>query len=146
MDDCPMLANPGGCDLCGAALTGKRTRWCSDRCSREFAFNHYWSNARREAKRRARYRCKTCGRGPRDHRRPKAAEFPDRRSYLAAHAEWKAAVKAVRLEVNHVVPRNGGGYGPGCWHHQSNLEVLCVDCHRKVTAAQRRARIQSPDS
>lgn len=45
-----------------------------------------------------------------------------------------------RLEVNHIVPRNGGGYGFGCWHHHSNLETLCHDCHVVVTREQRVAR------
>ena len=43
-------------------------------------------------------------------------------------------------EVNHITPRNGKGYGNGCWNHQDNLEVLCHDCHVKVTMWQGRAR------
>lgn len=41
-----------------------------------------------------------------------------------------------RLEVNHIEPRVGQGYGWGCWNHQDNLETLCHDCHVKVTKAQ----------
>lgn len=37
------------------------------------------------------------------------------------------------LEVNHIVPRMGAGYGIGCWNHQENLEVLCRGCHVVVT-------------
>ena len=40
-------------------------------------------------------------------------------------------------EVNHIVPRSGGGYGPGCHHHQDNLEPLCRQGHLAVTAEQR---------
>jgi hypothetical protein len=43
----------------------------------------------------------------------------------------------VRLEVNHIVPRNGAGYGFGCWNHQDNLETLCHGHHVEVTNAQR---------
>lgn len=45
-----------------------------------------------------------------------------------------------RLEVNHIVPRVGGGYGWGCWNHLENLETLCHDCHVVVTNTQRATR------
>lgn len=44
------------------------------------------------------------------------------------------------LEVNHIDPRVGRGYGSGCWNHLENLETLCHDCHVTVTNAQRAAR------
>ena len=33
------------------------------------------------------------------------------------------------LEVNHIIPLLGRGYGPGCAHHLDNLETLCKPCH-----------------
>jgi hypothetical protein len=49
--------------------------------------------------------------------------------------------------VNHITPRNGDGYGPGCHHHLDadahgvgGLEVLCRAHHREVTSAQARER------
>lgn len=42
--------------------------------------------------------------------------------------------------MNHIVPRNGAGYGWGCHHHQTNLQTLCHSCHVKVTNAQAAAR------
>ncbi len=45
-----------------------------------------------------------------------------------------------RLEVNHIEPRNGAGYGNGCWHHQSGLETLCHRHHVEETNRQRAAR------
>lgn len=45
-----------------------------------------------------------------------------------------------RIEVNHIEPLIGAGYGPSCSHHQSNLELLCATCHREVTALQRAQR------
>lgn len=44
------------------------------------------------------------------------------------------------LEVNHIEPRVGRGYGWGCHNHLSNLETLCHDCHLVVTAQQRAER------
>jgi 5-methylcytosine-specific restriction endonuclease McrA len=44
------------------------------------------------------------------------------------------------MEVNHISPLNGSGYGMGCKHHQDNLETLCMACHSAVTAAQAAAR------
>ena len=43
-------------------------------------------------------------------------------------------------EVNHIEPRNGAGYGPGCHHHQANLETLCHACHVLETTRQIRER------
>jgi len=43
-------------------------------------------------------------------------------------------------EVNHIVPRNGAGYGSGCWHHLDGLETLCHSCHVAVTNEQARER------
>lgn len=105
----PYADEPDACDLCGAVLTGRRRRWCSKGCAWRFTVNHRWTQARREARRRDGYRCRTCS-------------------------------SAVRLEVNHIVPRNGAGYGWGCHHHLSNLETLCHACHVKVTNAQAASR------
>lgn len=45
-----------------------------------------------------------------------------------------------RIEVNHIEPLVGAGYGPSCSHHQTNLELLCTTCHREVTSQQRSQR------
>ena len=44
------------------------------------------------------------------------------------------------LEVNHIQPVVGKGYGRSCRNHQENIEVLCRKCHAKVTRHQVRAR------
>ena len=73
------------------------------------------------------------------------------------HDWWVARREAIRrgdhkcarcgsreqLEVNHITPRNGMGYGDGCCHHQDKLEVLCHGCHAVVTAKQAAARAKS---
>ncbi len=42
------------------------------------------------------------------------------------------------IEVNHIDPRRGKGYGTGCWNHQDNLETLCSVHHQEETNRQRR--------
>lgn len=106
---------PGTCGACGKPLEGRHRWFCptprgkayspGESCRARYAVNHFWSEARAEALRRAGGRCVKCG---------EPAE-----------------------EVNHIVPRNGRGYGPGCCHHQGNLEPLCHQGHLDVTAAQR---------
>jgi 5-methylcytosine-specific restriction endonuclease McrA len=111
----PHHATPGVCDRCGAELTGRRRRWCSKACENEWAAEHYWNAARNAAKRRDGQRCVREGCG-------------------LTHT----------LEVNHIVPREGQGYGWGCHNHLSNLETLCHDHHVAVTNGQRAARRPQP--
>lgn len=111
----PFAGVAGRCDLCGRELKGKQRVWCGKRCANAYRAQHHWTLARAAAKRRDGYRCRHCGTG---------RENP-----------------TANLEVNHVVPRLGQGYGWGCWHHLDNLESLCRACHRKVTNAQRAQRL-----
>ena len=53
--------------------------------------------------------------------------------------QWESLRQSCSLEVNHRVPRRGGGYHAGCHHHLEGLETLCHRCHAEVTAAQQRA-------
>lgn len=103
---------PGVCDLCGSRLTGRQQRWCGRGCSVKWLQQHRWSWARREAKKRDRHRCTREG-----------------------------CQETERLEVNHITPRLGQGYGTGCWNHLGGLETLCHRHHLEVTAQQRRERL-----
>jgi len=110
----------GECVWCAGALPGRRLRWCGKPCIDAYQLNHEWSAARLHAVIRASFRpaegwtvwtyCDQCG---------KRTSAP---------------------EVNHVDPRRGRGYDPGCWNHQTNLQVLCHACHVAETNQQRRAR------
>jgi 5-methylcytosine-specific restriction endonuclease McrA len=44
-----------------------------------------------------------------------------------------------KLEVNHIKPCLGKHGKKGCWHHISNLETLCHECHLVVTSEQRKS-------
>jgi 5-methylcytosine-specific restriction endonuclease McrA len=123
------LANPSGegCAWCGAALPKRRRTWCSDRCSGAFWTNHWWTLARRAAKKRDRYRCTRCG-----ERAPKR-NSPD----------WRLLRKTKRVEVNHIVQARGAHVRLSCLHHLTNLETLCVTCHKEQTKRQAAARRQA---
>lgn len=120
---CPLsiwTGEPGRCQWCNEPLAQTRRRtWCSEKCGRAWQREHIWRFARSAAKRRSRYRC--------------------------TRPECTAARRD--CEVNHLEPRAGKGYGPGCHHHllpdltgRGGLEVLCHAHHAEVTSAQATAR------
>lgn len=159
----------GHCDRCGKKLEGRRKRWCSDECSAwawgEFSRQHDWNSARQAALARDGHKCVRCGSDgspPKDEwdKLPKRPRLPENwrdmpeEAHKEHHRLCRAAEKAenglvarFQLEVNHIVPRNGGGYGRGCHHHLDNLETLCAPCHDLVTSEQvRRRKIASEGS
>jgi hypothetical protein len=50
------------------------------------------------------------------------------------------------LEVNHKEQVWGKHGVAGCHHHVDGLETLCRPCHKKVTAAQRKRKVDVPQS
>jgi hypothetical protein len=83
--------------------------------------------ARQAAKRRDRRCCVRCGHAP--AKRPSGD--------AAALRLWRAGRRKDRLEVNHRVPCEGRHASLSCFHHQNNLETLCVSCHAVHTRALR---------
>lgn len=122
--DCPEVVErqKGLCWRCGAELPARRQHWCSDACGEWWAANHHWGTARFAAMKRDDYQCVKCG------------AIGDRPWWFGQ----QQTMFPVKLEVNHIEPRRGRGYGNGCWNHQSGLETLCHECHLAVTAEQRR--------
>lgn len=119
----------GTCGACGAPLVGRNHWFCPSpyrtrdhtSCRDRYMENHRWGEARSAAIRRDKSVCRRCG-GPAEASRIKPYPWePD---------TWPP-------EVNHIVPRNGQGYGIGCHNHQDNLATLCHACHLVVTAEQR---------
>jgi hypothetical protein len=133
----------GRCVWCGDALKHGREMWCSTDCYRGFAENHFWAEARAAARARDGFTCVRCVGLP-FLRQPTRREFGwDYRAFDFALTEFDQEVRRRELEVNHIAPRNGKGYKPGCHHHLTNLETLCHLHHVGETAVQRHQRTSS---
>lgn len=104
----------GKCELCGNPLPPRHTRWCSKKC-----VNYFWKVV--------------LDNHDWTHAR-KAAKKHDKKCVECGSDE--------NLEVNHIKPLNGKGYGPSCSHHLQNLQVLCKPHHQVKTNQQRKARKQ----
>ena len=120
----------GTCGACGVEMPigGRRLWCCSPECTRRYQVNHFWGYARREAIRQAGGRCRMCW--PVGHH-----------GVVLASGAVAPLAAPVALEVNHIEPRRGRGYGNGCHHHQANLEPLCRPHHLGVTRLQRGRRV-----
>ena len=122
----PDIVDERLCRECGEFSGGRRSFYCSRECRDTFDADHFWGTARLAALSRA--SIWSIGRG--DHRgltRPPLG-------YVCARCEGFKA-----WEVNHIEPVNGDRQHFSCRHHQTNLEVLCHQCHLIVTAEQRAA-------
>ena len=127
----------GKCRACGTDLPAVRSSWCGSLCRYLYERNHYWSIARHAAIIRD-GGCLRCG-------------WKDDQPDCTMHGQyylWSRAVLTGKspgnwLEVNHITPRNGAGYGTGCHHNQENLETLCHRHHVKVTRRQRLDRVRA---
>lgn len=131
----------GRCAWCGDELPKRRRTWCSDRCADTFWNNHWWSLARRAARRRDKYACTRCGK--KAPKRPSRARFPKEAEYKAAMRSYRKARKVERLEVNHIEQALGRHRQLSCIHHLANLETLCGDCHKVHTAELRSAAVRA---
>jgi 5-methylcytosine-specific restriction endonuclease McrA len=122
--DCTLARDPRGdtkghCWWCGEPLSKYARKWCGTggSCERAWWRNHSWTEARVEALRRS-----------------SGIPYDFALAYFWARCDQCDSQES--LEVNHVEPRVGRGYAAGCWNHQSNLQVLCHNCHVKETKRQ----------
>lgn len=128
---CDLLdTRPGYCGWCSKKLTGRQTKWCSRHCNRMFVANHRWTQARATALKEAGayYLCANANNWGFDG----AGGF-----WNADHPDCLVFTQAP--EVNHITPILGKHGQWGCWHHQTNLTVLCRPCHLAETKRQREA-------
>ncbi len=129
----------GECTWCGEPVGKGRSKWCSQKCVNTFRELHDWSHVRSHVFDRDQGICQQCG------------TDCDRISRLAALVRrgidgWESfrhmeafyrSLGFHRLygidlwQADHIVPRvQGGG------DELTNLQTLCVPCHKGVTATQ----------
>lgn len=133
---------PRTCWMDGEPLGKGRKRWCSERCAATYWRNHGWA----EASGFARFRSQiplVSGIATYDNFERAAGYYIGEVAVLSRSLHWRrerCGRRSSDIEINHVVPRVGAGYGEGCHHHQTNLEPLCHECHVAETTAQIRER------
>ena len=109
---------------CRPPLPKYKRHYCSHRCATLFAINHSWGMARAWAIKLAYGMCERC------------KKFDDDYNWHYQSADQKRSVVGLILEVNHILPLNGGIRTKTCANHQMNLECLCHDCHVTKTISQ----------
>lgn len=110
LNETPNYAKPGTCACCGEALTGRRTKYCSDECAWDWSGRFvqvHW--LRRHIFARDDYTCLNC-----DYE----GKATFRRGAVLQPAPWV-------LQLHHIVPLSNGGD-----HSDENLATLCEDCHK----------------
>ena len=113
--DCPQYVKPKHCKWCGKPLTGRRTSFCCDECSRWFANCTVWNRGRDPYSLRILYRdnftCQHCG------------EFHAMKNEYGIYIP----IDDGNLNVHHIKPvSEGGGDEP------ENLITLCKNCHKEI--------------
>jgi 5-methylcytosine-specific restriction endonuclease McrA len=133
---------------CRAHLPPRAQKWCLEHRGGMFVWqaNHMWSEARDLAIRAACQRKHTTPSWEPDEaprHRPwltgsRGKGFPE----LACQPVCAMCGEVTEApEVDHIVPMNGDvRHVADCRNHQTNLRVLCHDCHKARTAQQRRAQ------
>ncbi len=110
----PQYVKPKHCRWCGKELSGRRTSFCSEQCSRLFNNMTVWNRGRDSYSLRILYRdnftCQDCG------------EF---NAFKNEHGIY-IPIDNGNLNVHHIkFVCNGGGDEP------ENLVTLCKSCHKK---------------
>lgn len=142
---CPLSrwhGDPARCRWCNRpAVAGHH--WCGSPCEDEYRTNHWWDIARYAALARDGHRCVRCGMGPDTVSQAKRVLAlvgglgPVDAAHLWHTEAWRWVELDASVEVHHVKPRLGRGYGSGCHHHLDGLETLCHHHHVAVTEAAR---------
>lgn len=131
----------GGCHWCGAALTGRSTRWCrSPHRDQEGHWHEYWKrfnwgSASFWCLQRYDHRCANCGRSTHtDRKYLQPWDLVTEYSLYGGYWNYKGIVT---LEVHHIIPLNGAERIWTPFNLPFNLIALCHSCHLEVHAAMR---------
>lgn len=158
------------CVECGSALSGRRTRWCSDPCVEEFKIRAWPGYARRAVKQRDRGVCVDCGIDTDAIKKEiKKAIKPIKESWakerrISFSRRWAMSRRApsdLRAEIERISLEILTRHGMERYQKRSswwdmdhivpvhrgggdcgldNLQTLCVLCHAKKTAEGARKR------
>ena len=136
---------PKPCRWCGEPCVGRRTSWCSDTCADTYTALSSAGSLDHLIRQRDGNNCRRCGMDldALRYRIKRMRHPPDtwnsRRLWEAREVVERAGRVLRRLgfnpdgahyEVDHIVPVADGGGGLG----MANLRLLCVPCHKRVTA------------
>lgn len=138
MVNCPEMIgiHTDGCLKCGGTIPPRRRSWC-DEHPEWWARNHYWTAVRWQALQTATvydirrseqciyWHVKSC-RNEEHYHRPQGV--------VCAFCGGRGA------EVDHIIAANGTHAEKSCLHHQENVRVLCVQCHKARTKVQAKDR------
>lgn len=110
------------CKKCGRKLTGKQTKFCSKKCSKNFLKSEYRKRNKEKVNSYNREYRSACARRPLNR---------IRRTNIIEQSGNKCSNCGVggnifKLEVHHIKPLIKGGT-----HIHSNLLVLCKNCHQE---------------
>jgi len=144
-------APAGQCVWCDSKLTGRKRRWCSEACAHAAMFRANPQSPAGKAYRlihEQNWACKRCGLSFEDDlrkkiRRKHEAEnrigsivwLPNYRTRVEGDPESKITYYQVGdqtghlFQTDHIIPVHKGGAGI----EPSNLQVLCVPCHKAKT-------------
>lgn len=132
---CTGYENKGICAMCGGTLPSRRREYCSGACYDLYLHLFFWPQAQFDAMQSANHKCQCCGITDRGYSR------------LYQWRLHKSFYATVAFEVHHIIALNGESR---TWHVlniESNLAVLCHDCHlitrsRKLRETIRTERLQ----
>lgn len=114
----PRVDNEGiHCLNCDAVLTGRRRRYCSDKCTHEFWTKHNWGLLRQKMIIHSKFTCAKCGYHIEVEKDP-SGRFESK--------YWDVVSEFI---VDHIVPIFEGGEE----FDEANLQVLCKECNKKKT-------------
>jgi 5-methylcytosine-specific restriction endonuclease McrA len=108
------------CRWCSSVLLPEQKRWCSGKCLETWRLQHRYYLARQLAVKLAKGKC-DCVR-----------KVNEERHIICANCnlcESRILLRGGSITCDHIVPRRGDKSRFSCKHHQTNLQILCSQCH-----------------